>query len=64
MNEFEAKEKGRFKAICLKTYVDEDDMESFCCGDISKPCEVRVYLKDSFDYVTKLADPEYWKIIE
>ena len=50
-------------AVCIKTYVDEDDMIEYCEG-IKKPCEVKIYLEGSKHLVLeKYASKEYYKII-
>lgn len=57
--------KNKVQAICLKTYVDEDDMQGYCDGDIKKPCEVRIYHKGrKYWVVPQYVDEEYYKMID
>ena len=53
----------RVLAVCIKTYVDEDDMVEYCEG-IRKPCEVKVYVRGSEHLVyEKYVNKEYYKVI-
>ena len=57
--------KNKVLAVCLKTYVDEDDMQAYFDGNIKKPCEVKVYHKGrKYWVVAQYADEEYYKIID
>lgn len=52
------------KAICLKTYPDEDDMYRCVQGQI-EPCDVKVNIKgDVSDVNPEYYNSEYWEIIK
>ena len=55
--------KNRVLAICLKTYVDEDDMRSFCDGDIELD-DVKIYFKGGQYLVYPNYDEKYYKLLE
>jgi len=51
------------KAICKKTYPNEDDMQSFVDGKIKNPCDVRVYIKgQTYSVVGQFCDLKYWDL--
>jgi len=52
-------------AICKKTYPDEDDMRSFCAGEINDPSKVKVYHKGKkYWVVEKYVDKDFYEIIK
>ena len=54
----------RVLAKCLKTYPDEYDMQKYCDGDITEPCDVKVNHKGRKYYVVEdRYNPEYFEII-
>jgi hypothetical protein len=53
-----------YKAVCLKTYPDETDMQDYCDGKIWNPCDVRIYLKGETYLVQANANTQYFKILE
>ena len=53
----------KVKAICKKTYPDEDDMISFYEGNI-EPCDVKIYYKGKEYLVTpEIYNKEYYELI-
>jgi hypothetical protein len=55
--------EGKVLAVCLKTYVDEDDMVEYCEGKITKPCQVKIYHKSKkYWVVAQYVNQEYYKI--
>ena len=55
--------KKKVKAICLKTYPDENDMQDCCDGNI-EPCDVRIYHKGREYLVDKECDKNYYILVE
>jgi hypothetical protein len=57
--------KNKVQAICLKTYVDEDDMQAYCDGDIKCPSDVKIYHKGrKYWVVEQYVDENFYKIID
>ena len=57
--------KNKVEAICLKTYVDEDDMQAYCDGDIKCPSDVKIYHKGrKYLVVEEYVDENFYKIID
>jgi len=53
-----------YKAVCLKTFPDENDMQDYCDGDIWNSCDVRIYTKGETYMVQSNANTQYFKILE
>ena len=57
--------ENKVLAVCLKTYVDESDMQAYCDGDIKEPCDVKIYYKGKkYWVVAQYVNEEYYKIID
>lgn len=57
--------KNKVLAICLKTYLDEDDIEKFCNDELLDISQIRYYRKGKTYYVVaKYCDKDYFKIIK
>tara|TARA_R110000823_G_scaffold3614_1_gene13706 strand:+ start:328 stop:513 length:186 start_codon:yes stop_codon:yes gene_type:complete len=53
-----------YKAICIKSYVDEEDLRLFIEGEITNLTKKSI-IKEGFEYlVARHYDPEYFKLIE
>jgi len=52
-------------AICLKTYLDEEDLESFLNGGLKNITDIKVYYKDKeYMVVENHFSKEYYKLVE
>jgi len=55
---------SRVTAVCIKSYLNEDDVEEYEAGNISKE-DIHEYKVGDYDTViTPGYDKEYWKVIE
>ena len=57
--------KIKVEAICLKTYVDEDDMQGYWDGDIKCPSDVKIFHKGrKYLVIGKYVNEDFFKIID
>ena len=59
------KMKYKVLAICLKTYLNEDDVDEFCNDELLDISQIRYYRKGKTYFVVReFYDEKYFKIIE